>query len=83
MDATADASAPPPPAHWLPLQTPTPAAEAFDPIRDPPGYVPVPMRAFVDMEEVLAFVSPPTSASGIVCVGARMEGIDTATPPHQ
>ena len=39
------------------------------------------MRAVVNEEEALAFVSTPTGASGVVRLGAGMEGADaTATP---
>nr|XP_040252106.1 vasodilator-stimulated phosphoprotein-like [Aegilops tauschii subsp. strangulata] len=70
---------PPPPAAWLAPSTPTPAAEAAG----PPGYYPVPMRAVVNKEEALAFVSAPTGASGVVRLGAGMEGADATATPQQ
>ncbi|KAM3354872.1 hypothetical protein ACQJBY_025553 [Aegilops geniculata] len=72
---------PPPPPAWLPPSTPTPAGEAVGPSRGPPGYAPVPMRAIVDEEVALGFVSAPTSASGVIRLGVGMEGNDVNSPP--
>ncbi|KAI4991213.1 hypothetical protein ZWY2020_039584 [Hordeum vulgare] len=71
---------PPPPTAWMAPPTPTPAA---GPSRGPPGYVPVPMRAFADEEAALGFVSAPTGASGIIHLGIGMEGVDASAPPLQ
>lgn len=72
---------PPSPAEWLGPSTPTPEAVAAGPIRGPPGYAPVPMRSAVSAEEALAFISAPTGASGVVRLGAGMEGADATAPP--
>ncbi|KAI5020357.1 hypothetical protein ZWY2020_045245 [Hordeum vulgare] len=80
----ADPPPPPPPlAHWLPPGTPTPAAEDAGPSRRPPGYLPLPMRTEVTAEEALGFVSAPTGASGVVRLGAGMEGVVANAPPLQ
>ena len=73
---------PPPPAAWIPPSTPTPDAVAAGPSLRPPGYAPIPMRTVVNEEEALAFVSTPTGASGVVRLGAGMEGAD-AIATHQ
>ena len=41
------------------------------------------MRAVVNEEEALAFVSAPTGASGVVRLGAGMEGADATATPQQ
>ncbi|KAI4986088.1 hypothetical protein ZWY2020_018718 [Hordeum vulgare] len=74
---------PPPPAHWLPPRPPTPAIEDAGPSQRPPGYLPVPMRTDVTAEEALGFVSAPTGASGVVRLGAGMEGVVANAPPPQ
>lgn len=76
--ATAPPGSPPPPpppsAGWLPPSTPTQDAVATGPSRRPHGYAAVPLRAVVNEEEALAFVSAPT---GVVRLGAGMEGTNT------
>ncbi|XP_073354747.1 uncharacterized protein [Aegilops tauschii subsp. strangulata] len=73
---------PPPPATWLPPATPTPTGEAIGPSRGPPGYAPVPMRAIVDEEAALGFVSAPIGASGVIRLGVGMEeGAGVNSPP--
>ncbi|KAI4989196.1 hypothetical protein ZWY2020_036513 [Hordeum vulgare] len=74
---------PPPPTAWMAPPTPTPAAETAGPSRGPPGYVPVPMRAFADEKAALGFVSAPTGASSIIHLGIGMEGADASAPPLQ
>ena len=76
---------PPPPAAWIPPSTPTPDAVAAGPSLRLPGYTPVPMRAVVNEEEALAFVSAPTGASGVVHIGVGMEGAAAAggTPQQE
>ena len=40
------------------------------------------MRAAVDVEDALAYVSAPTSASGVIRLGAGMEAADAKTTPQ-
>nr|XP_020165583.1 T-cell leukemia homeobox protein 3-like [Aegilops tauschii subsp. strangulata] len=72
---------PPPPVAWLPPSTPTPVGEAVGLSRGPPGYAPVPMRAIVDEEAALGFVSAPTGSSGVIRLGVGMEGAGVNSPP--
>ena len=44
------------------------------------GYAPVPLRAMLNEEEALAFVSAPTGASGVVPLRAGMEGTNANVP---
>jgi hypothetical protein len=74
---------PPPPAEWIQASTPTPEAVAACSVLRPPGYASVPMHSTVNAEEALAFIFAPTSASGVVRLGAGMESADDSAMPQQ